>query len=163
MNNIVQQFQAICGEFSMNKMVAQAEGNWTANLWRGGRKIGTVMYVTNIPDRGITVMWNPNHVTLMIPSEEDRTALLKWADAAGPYGFESPEDFVMHLYKWAQMLIEMRTAVRKGHLVAFARNGLDPHDMPIYFNASKNKVTDTWISGYAKANKNMQVVNQAVA
>jgi hypothetical protein len=165
--NVVAQFQAICGEYNLNKMVCDTEGHWTANLWKGARRIGTIEYqspyTAESATEGIRLQWNVNNVVVHVASDEDYRDLQRWADRAGPLGFDSPEDFVMHLLKWSQMLIGMRLLARKGYLVAFPKNTLDFHDMPVFFDHSKNHGASAWISGYAKSHPNMQVVNQFVA
>lgn len=165
--NVVARFQAICGEYNLNKMECDAEGNWTANLWKGARRIGSIEYkspyTAESTKEGIRLQWNVNQMAVHVASDEDYRDLHRWADRAGPLGFDSPEDFVMHLLKWATMLQGMRDLARKGHLVAFSKNQLDFHDMPIFFDSSKHRTASKWIDGYAKSHPNMQVVNQQVA
>jgi hypothetical protein len=154
--DVIARFRAICGEYSMNKMVIAADGSWVANLYRGTRKIAEAKGDNVLDPTGMAVTFFPN-----VDSGE-REALLKWANNAGPFGFFSSESFVAFLFCRAQMLLKMRDAARRGYLVAFSKSDLDENEMPTEFKTSKRKVGPEWLNGYAKSYPNMQVANHQV-
>lgn len=158
--NILEQFHAICGEYNMNKMWVDKEDHnqWSADLWRGGRRIASVKRVRDSFTSEFVVDWT-THITFF--HEGEREDLAVWADKAGPLGFASSVGFVDYLFNLAQLFIEARHAIRAGKMVAFNTKTIDDHEFPRNFNHSVSavKVNQAWIHAYGKRCPHMQVVN----
>lgn len=151
--DILKNFHALCGEYSMNQLKV-SDGEASAMLFHRGKKIGSVMRIANSQGE--------NFVSYM--PEAERQTLREWADHAGPYGFDNEDAFLQYLLDHAIELIKWRTQVRQGYLVSVSL-ATDEHELPKLdtVNVSRTKpknFDDAWVKEYAKRNQGRIIINK---
>jgi hypothetical protein len=160
--NFLERFHSLVGSYNLTNIKQADNGDWSCTLYRGRKKIGAVI-ATKL-QAACNTSWVADHLTLdvqLINSEEDQL-LSKWADQAGPLGFESKQDFLAYIIICHQLLVKMRDKARAGYLVAVNKNAIDDHGMPGAIAVSHTIGAATWRKAYAKANPDMIVMNDIV-
>lgn len=152
-NNFLEQFRKIVGTYSLCALKCDDKG-WECSLYDGGRRMGSASHIYS---------QNPMFESLTVAvfnSVDEKEKMAKWADQAGPLGFESIEEFLETVVSYLITLRKIDHLVRKQEkLVAVSLDWIDPHGMPISFVCSKNKVNEAWIKGYVKTHKTETVIN----
>lgn len=146
--DFIKRFRELAGPYNLNSYKQSADDDWECMLFIGGRKLGLV-----------ECSYDAENVLPASMAEADAKALDKWADQAGPLGFESAEEFVLYLVQQMLYFRSMLEQVKAGRLVAVRVNNLahvDEHGLPTFFSSTRGK---TNAKGYAKINPNMQVMN----
>lgn len=157
MNKLIQAFQRICGAYSLCALKADDIGNWSATLYRGGKRLGIISSSPFADELAVKV-------SLETLTQDEGDLLTAWADKAGPLGFETPEEFVDYMYHMTVKLREWRSTAKRGHLVVCAKDGYDDHELPHRVKSSdSNRVTGGWIAEYKKKYPNMNVLNEELA
>ena len=154
--NFLSQFRAICGNYSLTAIKrSPVNSNWTCSVYRGGKRIGTASHIDEIKPS----IFDSKPTQYNIEPVEEKT-LLEWIDKAGPYGFESIEEFLETVMAWVVLLKKMDRLVKEQRLVAVDTHYLDPHNMPKEFESTRRKVDARWIKDYKKSySERMAVVN----